>query len=63
MTKGLFRKVKASEEDKHLIRTLRSSLSVNETQHQLKMISDDEYIETLKDIMKKVKMLEEKYDL
>ena len=63
MSKIFYRKVKASEEDKHLLRMLRISLSSIDTQYKLGTITEEEYIDTLKDIANKVLMLEGKYEL
>lgn len=56
------KKVNASEEDKNAIRYLRQRIYINNEQFNLGLIDEDEYEKELKDIAKKVLMLEAKYE-
>ena len=55
------KKIKTSDEDKHLIRMLRLSIEVTENQHKLNLITTEEYSNILKSTLRKVIALEEKY--
>ena len=61
--KIFFKKVKPSDEDKHLLNILRLNVEVNEHQFKLNIITEDEYKEALKEVVSKVEMLEGKYGL
>ena len=61
--KAVFKKIKASEEDKHLIRSLRTMLSLNDYQYTMRMITEEEYKSNIEYIIDRLIMLEEKYGL
>ena len=63
MIKAFYRKVKASDEDKHLLRVLRQAININDYQYNLGMITEDEYNSVIEDVVSKVSMLEGKYGL
>ena len=63
LLKNKSRKVNASEEDKQAIRYLRQLIFINNQQYNLGVITEDEYEAVLKDIAKKVLILEAKYEL
>ena len=61
--KIFYKKVKPSDEDKHLLSLLRLNVEVNEHQFKLNIITEDEYKEALIDVVSKIEMLEGKYGL
>ena len=62
LSKNMKKKVNASEEDRQAIRYLRQRIYINNEQFNLGLIDEDEYEKELKDIAKKVLMLEAKYE-
>ena len=63
MSKIFYKKVKASDQDKHLVSTLRTMLDLNTYQYTMNFITEEEYTTTLKFIIAQITMLEEKYGL
>ena len=57
------KKINASDADRYAIKYLRQRILVNNNQLSLGLISEDEYEQELKDIVKQVLSLEAKYGL
>ena len=55
--------MKPSDSDKFTIRLLRQEYFLNEQQHTLKMIDDEEYERVLDNLNKKISVLEAKYGM
>lgn len=61
--KYFIRKIKASEEDKHLLKVLRTSLNVNESQFRTNKITEEEYKRTIDFVIEQILRLEQKYGI
>ena len=57
------KKIKASREDKDAIKYLRQRILTNEQQLNLNIIDEEEFEKELKDIVKEILRLENKYGL
>lgn len=57
------RHVTASDSDKYTIRLLRQEFYINEQQHTMKYIDDEEYQNNLQTLDAKITALEDKYGM